>query len=201
MWTCKRKEVNDCHCNEKNGNQPHMNLKSRKWCRHQFCLHDFIKLFNYYYVIIILFYFFYLFYDCSASCDIAALTHWATQKRMNQSALPALSMREVDLTPAPLFLPVLLDKIGSCRNSSTLNTSFSGASSHCSHFCFVFFFLFLALIAAEETSQCRSCQSRTWGLACWECFWGSCWRSPLMDPTPCHAHPGGSKVTLDYTSY
>lgn len=66
--------------------------------------------------------------------------------------------------------------------------------------CF-FFFPPLPSISAEETSQCPSCQSRTWGSVCWECFWGSCWRSPLMDPTPCRAHPGGSKVTLDYSSY
>lgn len=59
----------------------------------------------------------------------------------------------------------------------------------------------LTSISAGETSQCRSCQSRTWGSACWECFWGSCWRCPLTDPTPCRAHPGGSKVTLGYTYY
>lgn len=72
------------------------------------------------------------FSDYPALCDKAALTHWATQKRMNQSALPALSMREVDLTPAPLFSAACLhDKIGSCGKSSTLKTFFSATLSHC----------------------------------------------------------------------
>lgn len=93
------------------------------------------------------------------------------------------------------------DKIGSCGNSSTLKTFFSAASSHSATSALFFLFFFPTLISTEETSQCRSCPSQTWGSACWECFWGSCWRSPLMDPTPCRAHPGGSKVRLDYTSY
>lgn len=91
-----------------------------------------------------------------------------------------------------------------CANSSTLSTLFSAASSHCSTSCFVFLLSFcfsptFALISAEETSQRRSCQSRTWGSACWECFWGCCWRCPLTDPTLCLGHPGGTKVGLDYS--
>lgn len=142
--------------------------------------------------------------DGSASCDKAALSHWATELRKRGWISLASSEHAgsgFDACPPFFPLPALHDKFASCANWSTLKTLFSAASSHCSTsalFLFFFFFSTPALISAEETSQCRSCQSRTWGSACWECFWGSCWRSLLTDPTLCLGHPGGTKVRLDY---
>lgn len=120
----------------------------------------------------------------------------------DESFLPALSMREVDLTPAPLFFRCLPCMIRSPRARTRPLWKHCPPPHHLTVLlllCFsIFFFSTPALISAEETSQCRSCQSRTWGSACWECFWGSCWRSLLTDPTPCLGHPGGTKVRLDY---
>lgn len=171
-----------------------------KWCRRQFCRHNLMKLFNYTSPKIIRYDFF--FSDCPALCDKAALSHWATKE--DESVSSASSERAGSgFEACPLFFPLPACMIRLARAGTRPLSKHFSPPHHLTLpllLCF-FFFFFPTLISTEETSQCRSCPSQTWGSACWECFWGSCWRSPLMDPTPCRAHPGGSKVRLDYTSY
>lgn len=83
--------------------------------------------------------------DGSASCDKAALSHWATELHKRGWISFASSEHAgsgFDACPPFFPLPALHDKIASCANWSTLKTLFSAASSHCSTSALFFYFFF-----------------------------------------------------------